>query len=250
MHAPDRPYAAGLRATLPWSSLFAAQAPLVATGQGVMLASGPERLEIMKLLSIAQMILSAFAKPKQHVVIQELPTGRVLDIGGGGEGVIAQAGGARVVAIDRRVSEIHEARGKAAHATWVVADATRLPCKSSGLDSATAFFSCMYMSDDVKRKAFREAGRALKKGGEFWIWDAQMVPRGAMFAIRLRVDVRDRPTTNTTYGVRAKEQSAAGIAALLREAGFESEVIVNQRHWFMIKAKRSSCGDGSEDARA
>lgn len=204
----------------------------------------------MKLLSIAQMIFSAFAKPKQHVVIQEMPVGRVIDIGGGGEGVIGKAGGARVVAIDRRVSEIHEAKGKAANATWVVADATRLPCKSYSLDSATAFFSCMYMSDDVIREAFREAGRALKKGGEFWIWDAQMVPRGEVFAIRLRVDVGDQRTINTIYGVGAKEQSAAGIAGLLREAGFESEVSINQRHWFMIKAKKSSCCDESEDARA
>jgi ubiquinone/menaquinone biosynthesis C-methylase UbiE len=204
----------------------------------------------MKLLSIAQMIFSAFAKPKQHVVVQEMPIGRVVDIGGGGEGVIAQAGGARVVAIDRRVSEIHEAKGNAVNATWVVADATRLPCKSHCLDGATAFFSCMYMSDDINRKAFREAERALKKGGELWIWDAQMVPRGEMFAIRLRVDVRDQRTIHTTYGVRAKEQSAAGIAGLLREAGLQSEVIINQRHWFMIKAKRSSCCDESEDARA
>jgi ubiquinone/menaquinone biosynthesis C-methylase UbiE len=206
-------------------------------------------LEILTLLSIAKMIFSAFAKPKQHVAIQEMPVGRVIDIGGGGEGVIGQAGGARVVAIDRRVSEVHEARGKAANATWVVADATRLPCKSHCLDSATAFFSCMYMSDDVTREAFREAGRALKKGGEFWICDAQMVPRGGVFAIRLRVDVGDKRMINTTYGVGAKEQSAAGIAGLLREAGFESEVTINQRHWFMIKAK-SSCCDESEDARA
>jgi len=204
----------------------------------------------MKLLSIAQMIFSAFAKPKQHVVIQEMPVGRVIDIGGGGEGVIGQAGGARVVAIDRRVSEIHEAKVKAASATWVAADATRLPCRSHCLDSATAFFSCMYMSDDVTREAFREVGRVLKKGGEFWIWDAQMMPRGEMFAIRLRVDVGDQRTINTTYGVGAKEQSAAGIAELLREAGFESEVSINQRHWFMIKAKKSSCCDESEDARA
>jgi ubiquinone/menaquinone biosynthesis C-methylase UbiE len=194
----------------------------------------------MNLLSIAQMVFSAFAKPKQHVVIQEVPVGRVIDIGGGGEGVIGQAGGARVVAIDRRISEIHEAKGKAANAAWVVADATRLPCRSHCFDSATAFFSCMYMSDDVIRAAFKEAGRVLKKGGEFWIWDAQMVPRGKMFAIRLRVDVGHQRTINTAYAVGAKAQSATNIAELLREAGFEAQVSTTQRHWFMIKAKKSS----------
>ena len=76
----------------------------------------------------------------------------------GGEGVIGQAGGVRVVAIDRHAGEIHEAKGKAANATWVVADATRLPCKSDSLEGATAFFSCMYMPEDSEREALREAG--------------------------------------------------------------------------------------------
>ena len=49
----------------------------------------------MNLLSVAQVLFSAFAKPKQHVVIQETPPGRVIDIGGGGEGVIGQGGGDR-----------------------------------------------------------------------------------------------------------------------------------------------------------
>ena len=200
----------------------------------------------MRLLSIVQMVFNAFRKPKQHVVIQRMPAGRVIDIGGGGEGVIAQAGGAGVVAIDRYMSEIHEAKGKATQAEWMVADATQLPYKNHCLDSATAFFSCMYMTDDVKQKVFREAGRVLKRDGEFWIWDAQIVPRGKVFAIRLRIDVRDERTINTVYGVMAKEQSAAGIAGLLWEAGFESETITNRRHWFLIKARRRSCGDETE----
>ena len=203
----------------------------------------------MKLRSIAQMIISAFAKPKQHVFIQEMPVGRVIDIGGGGEGVIGQAGGARIVAVDQRLSEIQEAKGRGANATWVVADATRLPCKSHGLDNATAFFSCMYMSNDVAREVFSETRRVLKKGGEFWIWDAQMMPRGEVFAIRLRADFGDQLRINTMYGVRAKEQSAVGIARLLREAGFESEVRFNRRHWFMIKAKKTSSRNESEEVK-
>jgi ubiquinone/menaquinone biosynthesis C-methylase UbiE len=81
----------------------------------------------MNLLSTVQMIFAALTKPKQHISIQQIPKGLVIDIGGGGEGVIAQAGGARVVAIDKHMSEIHEARGKALDVPWIVADATALP---------------------------------------------------------------------------------------------------------------------------
>jgi len=191
----------------------------------------------MNLFSTVQMIFTALTKPKQDISIQEIPTGRVIDIGGGGEGVIAQIGGARVVAIDKYVSEIHEARGKALDGAWIVADATALPFDSQCFDNATAFFSCMYMAGDVQEKVFREIRRVLKTGGEFWIWDAHIVPKSKVFAIRLQVDSPDVHTINTVYGVKARGQSAVGIGSLLRQAGFEPEVITDRKHWFLIKAK-------------
>jgi ubiquinone/menaquinone biosynthesis C-methylase UbiE len=93
----------------------------------------------MKLLSIFRMIFSAITKPKQHILIREIPKGKAIDIGGGGEGVIAQAGGARVVAIDKHISEIHKARGKAPDVSWMADDATELPCESHCFDNATVF---------------------------------------------------------------------------------------------------------------
>ncbi len=191
----------------------------------------------MNLFSTVQMIFTALTKPKQHISIQEIPTGRVIDIGGGGEGVIAQAGGARVVAIDKFMSEIHEARGKALDVPWIVANATALPFKSRCFDNATAFFSCMYMSGDVQEKVFTETRRVLKAGGEFWIWDAHIVPKSKVFAIRLQVDSPAMHTINTVYGVKARGQSAAGIGSLLQQAGFEPEVIIERKHWFLLKGK-------------
>jgi SAM-dependent methyltransferase len=193
----------------------------------------------MKLWSTVQMVINALAKPKQRISIEDIPIGRVIDIGGGGEGVIARAGGAGVVAVDKRISEIHEARAKSPDAAWTVADATALPFQSHCFDHATAFFSCMYMPGHVQEEVFRETRRVLKEGGEFWIWDAQMAPRGNGFAIRLQVELHDGRTLNTVYGVRQKDQSAAGMGRLLREAGFEPQVITDRKHWFLIKAKRA-----------
>jgi len=192
----------------------------------------------MNPFSVIRAVFDALTRPQQLVVIQEIPSGRVIDIGGGGEGVIAQAGGAGVVAVDRYMSEIHEARGRAPAAAWMVANATELPFVSHCFDNATAFFSCMYMSDDTKQRVFGETRRVLKEGGEFWIWDAHMVSKSKAFAIRLRVDFQNRPTIHTMYGVSAQAQSAASISGLLQKTGFEPEVIANHKHWFLIKARR------------
>jgi SAM-dependent methyltransferase len=191
----------------------------------------------MELLSVVQMIVNALTKPKQQVILEAIPAGRVLDVGGGGEAVIAQAGGARIIAIDKLMSEIHEARGKAPSSPWMVADATELPYRSGCMDNATAFFSCMYMPDDVKEGVFRETQRVLKEGGEFWIWDVPMTTRRKAHGIRLQVDLPDGRRISTVYGVKAKDQSAASLCGLLEEAGFETEVVTNRDHWFLIEAR-------------
>lgn len=192
----------------------------------------------MNLISIIQMMITAMIKPRQHIVIQEIPKGQVIDIGGGGEGVIAQAGGTRVFPIDKYMSEIQEARGKAPNVSWMVANATEMPCQSQSFDNATAFFSCMYMSNDIKEKVFSETWRVLKPGGKFWVWDTPMSTRSKAFAIRLQVDFHELPTINTVFGVKTKEQNATSICRLLEEAKFTSEIITDRKGWFFIKARK------------
>lgn len=192
----------------------------------------------MKFSSTFQMLFSALTRPTQRVPIAVVPPGRLLDIGGGGEGVIAQAARTQVIAVDKYVSEIHEAKPKAPDALWTVANAAALPFADHCFDNATAFFSCMYMSGDGQAGVFCETQRVLRKGGEFWIWDASMAPTSQVFAIRLRVDLPGPRSIRTAYGVKAKEQSAATIGSLLRQAGFESEVVTDRKHWFLLKATR------------
>ncbi len=194
----------------------------------------------MRFFSIAQMMINAVTKPRQHILLQEIPPGRMIDIGGGGEGVIARVGGPRVVPVDKYLSEIHEARGNAPAAHWMVADATTLPCNQQSFDHATAFFSCMYMPADVQRKVFRETYRVLKPNGEFWVWDVDMASKSKVCAVRLHVALPDKQIINTIYGVRAKDQSADGLSRLLQEAGFETEIITDQKRWFLIKAKKAA----------
>jgi ubiquinone/menaquinone biosynthesis C-methylase UbiE len=191
----------------------------------------------MSIIANMRMIIDALVKPEQYISIEETPKGRVIDIGGGGEGIIAQAGGSRIFAVDKFMSEILEAKDKASSSHWLVANAGKLPYSSASFANATAFFSCMYMSEEMKKQVFRETHRALKPGGEFWIWDANIAPKQKAYGIRLHVAFPVQRSTKTMYGTRIKNQSSAAICAQLQEAGFETEVVSNQRHWFFIRAK-------------
>ena len=190
----------------------------------------------MKLLSIIRMIFSAITKPKQHIIFDQFLNGRVIDIGGGGEAVIGQVGGGRVVALDKHPSEIREARGKAPAVSWLVADAMNIPCESGCFGQGTAFFSCMYMGDDAIEKVFKEARRVIKRGGALWVWDVPMHLSQKEYGIRIQVEFRDKRKVNTMYGVKAKEQSTRSISKLLQGAGFATEVVDDQKHWFLIRA--------------
>ncbi|PKO13395.1 MAG: hypothetical protein CVU39_19525 [Chloroflexi bacterium HGW-Chloroflexi-10] len=192
----------------------------------------------MNLSTTIRMLFNALTKPEQHILIGDIPAGHILDIGGGGEGVIAQAGGTRVTPIDKFMSEIHEAREKAMNAHWMTADATQLPCKNDSFDAATMFFSAMYMPSDVKEKVFKETHRVLKTSGELWIWDVNMRQERQVFAIRLQVKFNDTLKIKTIYGVKAKDQSAASICDMLLQTGFEPKVVTQNKHWFLIKAQK------------
>lgn len=194
----------------------------------------------MSFFTNLQMLLSALSKPKQRVALSKFPPGRVLDIGGGGEGVIAQLGGGQVFAVDKLFSEIGEARDKATAANWLAADATQLPCANESFAQATAFFSCMYMPNEIKAAMFKEAYRVLQPNGEFWIWDVPMSDNSRVFALRLEVTLPDQKTITTAYGVRAKDQSAASLGSLLHQAGFKTEISAQHKHWFLLKAHKTA----------
>jgi ubiquinone/menaquinone biosynthesis C-methylase UbiE len=100
------------------------------------------------------------------------PQGRILDLGGGGEGVISLFGRPDQVSIDMRMDELREAP---MGPQKVVMDARRLALPAESLDTATAFFSLMYISDthDLVR-LFAEAHRVLRPGGTLHIWDVNL----------------------------------------------------------------------------
>ncbi|MGJ5815581.1 class I SAM-dependent methyltransferase [Paludibaculum fermentans] len=95
--------------------------------------------------------------------------GYVLDIGGGGEGIIGRMKPSQVVAIDLYKNELMESP---AGPLKIVMDATEMKFLDGQFATATAFFSLMYMQPEVQRKVFAETARVLKPGGRWMVWDA------------------------------------------------------------------------------
>ncbi|MBC8223172.1 class I SAM-dependent methyltransferase [Candidatus Bathyarchaeota archaeon] len=164
----------------------------------------------------------AHVEPQQTVPLQPIQAeGFILDIGGGGEGIIGRLHGARVVAIDKRISELEETRNEALK---IVMDATDLKFLPATFAAATAFFTLMYIPDADLPGVLSEAHRVLKPGGILHIWDA-VIPAEAgdkkYYVLPLRIVLPDE-TVETGYGVKLKEQTLQTIQALAHEAGFET----------------------------
>ena len=143
--------------------------------------------------------------------------GKILDIGGGGEGVIGRIYRQQVIAIDNRQEELDEAPDVCAK---MLMDATALRFGECEFDHVTAFYSMMYMTGEEQRGAIQEASRVLKPGGCLHIWDA--VIRCAYpdpFVASLDIDA-DGTLLHTAYGVVKKDsQDMELFVDLCREAG-------------------------------
>lgn len=176
--------------------------------------------------------------PFQEITITEIPSGSIIDIGGGGEGVIAQIGRERITAIDKLQTEIDEAKDKAPEAYWMVADALNLPFENGEFDNATSFFCGMYMSNEDKKKAIKEIYRVISPGGEFWIWDAKIDTDKERFIIVLTISLPVKEKFNTGYGTEITYQEEETYIEYLEEAGFIIEEIKVNKYWFFIKAKK------------
>ena len=112
---------------------------------------------------------------RQEVVVDDFDaTGFILDIGGGGEGVIGKLKGEQVIAIDPSKRELE---GAAAGPLKIIMDATNLQFLDGTFSTATSFYTLMYIKGtDDHKKAFSEVFRVLTPGGRLLIWDAVFPP--------------------------------------------------------------------------
>ena len=140
--------------------------------------------------------------------------GNILDIGGGGEGIIGRLYTNHVISIDNRQDELDEVPD---FCKKVLMDA-----KENSFEVVTFFYSLMYMNKGSKKKAIFEAFRVLKKGGILCIWDVEIeniYPKP--FLVELDICFENNEV-HTTYGiVRNEIQTIDMIKNYAKECGFK-----------------------------
>jgi len=180
-----------------------------------------------------------FTAQTQHINLTEIAIpGCILDIGGGGEGIIARRFGSQVVSIDKRKDELKESPD---HGLKIIMDATDLKFLDATFDNVTCFYSLMYMTSDEIDTVLTEAYRVLKPGGALWIWDA-IIPyplTAEVFLAPLEVLVHGE-TVTPTYGVgRKEEQSVADIQQKCSNAGFIHVETKKSKQGFFMKLQHT-----------
>lgn len=162
--------------------------------------------------------------------------GKILDIGGGGEGIIGRLYGEQVVAIDNRQEELDEAPGCYEK---ILMDATEMAFADNTFDNVTSFYTLMYMNADEQNKALCEAARVLKPGGQMHIWDCNINSAyPEPFCIDIEVLILDHKI-QTTYGIGKDDtQSIESMVSMCENAGLRIEATETEGDLFYIKCSK------------
>ncbi|AZR74869.1 hypothetical protein BBF96_08035 [Anoxybacter fermentans] len=153
--------------------------------------------------------------------------GFILDLGGGGEGIIGKLNGRQVVAIDMREEELQEIKNDALK---IVMDARNLKFLPESFDICTSFFSLMYIPESDHVKVFKEVYQVLKSNRKFLIWDVEIPEKQKgydIFVVQLKIFLPNEEI-ETGYGVKwDKQQNSEYFKKLAKETGFK---LINEWH--------------------
>ena len=177
-----------------------------------------------------------------ELFLEELPVqGPILDIGGGGEGVIGRLHGKDVIALDIRKDELDEAPDGPQK---LVMDAKTLGFEDGSFSAATALFSLMYIyKHEDQVRVFWELGRVMKPGGHLYLWDVafdgENSPDKPYFVAFLRFHVHGQEW-GTGYGMRFPEEirDEAYYTNLAGKAGFQLVHSERDKHIFMLEFQK------------
>ncbi|MEX1376788.1 MAG: methyltransferase domain-containing protein [Eubacteriales bacterium] len=171
----------------------------------------------------------------QTVKLEKNIKGRILDIGGGGEGVIGRLYKDKVTAIDSRQDELDEAPDGPIK---MVMNAEKLDFCDENFDAVTSFFTMMYISKEKHIDVLKEAYRVMKPQGNIYIWDS-CIPENKndhqIFLLNLKI-ILPEEQISTGYGVEYSKQNAEYFISNLKDVGFKISKIEKSEYSFYIVA--------------
>lgn len=163
---------------------------------------------------------------KQTIELKPIDTDDfILDIGGGGEGIIGKLMGRQVIAIDVNPRELEGARHRETEkeSLKIIMDASDLKFLPESFDVVTSFFAFMYIENILHQKVFNEVHKVLKGNGRFLIWDVNIPEKleGAeSINLPLEIILPDEEI-ETGYMVEWDPQDLTYFKELVKKTGFK-----------------------------
>ncbi|TFG05035.1 class I SAM-dependent methyltransferase [Candidatus Thorarchaeota archaeon] len=183
-----------------------------------------------------------FRTPVLRIPLKHIPDeGRVLDIGGGGEGLVSRLEGKRVCAVDVLLNKIREARIYSVESQWIQNDARALAVRDRVFDTVTCWFSLSYLPEvNDKRQVLVEAHRVLKGGGLLSIIGMNIPGNTVKHVFDAEFVLPDDYVSKMSYAVSGgQEQTLEALIELGKETVFQIEGESDHGHWFELSMRKT-----------
>jgi len=176
---------------------------------------------------------------RQLVPVDDFPAkGLILDIGGGGWGIIGQLKGQQVVTIDISKKELLES--PPGPLLKIVMDARDLLFLDRTFPTATVLFTFMFIAPQDHEQVLRELHRVLVPGGRLLIWDFVLpdlrdpTKRLALIPITFKLPGKEINASYGTYLVPGG-QGPAHFEQLAARTGFTVVSKKGAQDWFFLE---------------